>query len=106
MFPNEVYWKTSVNVVSPAGCLEVREVDEENTPEDKDWNQYWRLLFKKITVESIKNFEREYKDHMQGQQSHNLLAYILYLLVGEQGLHIKKLVHMPHISQYLNSGLL
>lgn len=37
------------------------EVDEENTPEDKDWNQYWRLLFKKITVEDIKNFEHEYK---------------------------------------------
>ncbi|KAG0726418.1 DnaJ subfamily C member 9 [Chionoecetes opilio] len=39
------------------------EVDEENlAPEDKDWSQYWRLLFKKITLEDIKNFETEYKE--------------------------------------------
>lgn len=41
---------------------ETGEVDEENTPEDKDWNQYWRLLFKKLTIASIKNFENEYKE--------------------------------------------
>lgn len=42
---------------------ETGEVDEENViPEDKDWNQYWRLLFKKITVDDIKNFEEKYKE--------------------------------------------
>lgn len=41
---------------------ETGEVDEENViPEDRDWDQYWRLLFKKITVEDIKNFEDKYK---------------------------------------------
>ncbi|XP_071532524.1 dnaJ homolog subfamily C member 9 [Panulirus ornatus] len=42
---------------------ETGEADEENiAPDDRDWNQYWRLLFKKITIEDIKNFEAEYRD--------------------------------------------
>ncbi|CAL4136281.1 unnamed protein product, partial [Meganyctiphanes norvegica] len=39
------------------------DVDDENDPPaDKDWDQYWRLMFKKITIEDIKNFEKEYKE--------------------------------------------
>ena len=38
------------------------EVDEENNlQEDKDWYQYWRLLFAKISVSDIKEFEKKYK---------------------------------------------
>ncbi|XP_063603397.1 dnaJ homolog subfamily C member 9-like [Penaeus indicus] len=42
---------------------ETGEVDDENlAPDDRDWDQYWRLLFKKITVDDIKNFEESYKE--------------------------------------------
>ncbi|KAK7065689.1 DnaJ subfamily C member 9 [Halocaridina rubra] len=42
---------------------ETGEVDDENVaPSDRDWNEYWRLLFRKITIEDIKNFEVEYKE--------------------------------------------
>jgi len=39
------------------------DVDDENDPPaGKDWDQYWRLLFKKITIDDIQNFEKEYKE--------------------------------------------
>lgn len=42
---------------------ETGDVDDENDPPaDRDWNDYWRLLFKKITPDDIKNFEKEYKE--------------------------------------------
>ncbi|XP_045447089.1 dnaJ homolog subfamily C member 9 [Melitaea cinxia] len=34
--------------------------DEYNVMKDKDWTVYWRLLFKKITEEDIKAYEKEY----------------------------------------------
>jgi len=41
------------------------EIDEEDDAgllnEEKDWNQYWRMLFQKITVEDIKHFEKTYR---------------------------------------------
>ncbi|EDO42458.1 predicted protein [Nematostella vectensis] len=37
------------------------EIDEENIDEDRDWTQYWRLLFKKVTLEDIRKFEASYK---------------------------------------------
>ena len=40
----------------------VGEVDDENdVSEDRDWNEYWRVLFKKISVEDILEFEQKYK---------------------------------------------
>uniref|UniRef100_A0A803KBR9 DnaJ heat shock protein family (Hsp40) member C9 n=1 Tax=Xenopus tropicalis TaxID=8364 RepID=A0A803KBR9_XENTR len=38
-------------------------VDEETDTlsQDKNWEEYWRLLFKKITVEDIKAYEEKYK---------------------------------------------
>ena len=40
----------------------VGEVDEENSGSvDKDWYQYWRLLFAKISVKDIEEFEKKYK---------------------------------------------
>uniref|UniRef100_A0A8C6YAT2 DNAJC9 HTH domain-containing protein n=1 Tax=Naja naja TaxID=35670 RepID=A0A8C6YAT2_NAJNA len=38
-------------------------VDEESTvlTQDCNWEEYWRLLFKKITVKNIKDFEKKYK---------------------------------------------
>lgn len=43
---------------------ETGEIDEEsdsilNDP-DKDWMDYWRLLFKKVTITDITNFEKKY----------------------------------------------
>ncbi|XP_068113737.1 dnaJ homolog subfamily C member 9 [Hyperolius riggenbachi] len=37
-------------------------VDEESDsiPQDRNWEEYWRLLFKKITVEDIKAYEEKY----------------------------------------------
>ena len=29
--------------------------------QDRDWGDYWRLLFPKITVEDIRSFEVKYK---------------------------------------------
>ncbi|XP_068228359.1 dnaJ homolog subfamily C member 9-like [Palaemon carinicauda] len=41
--------------------IETGEVDEENAgPEDRNWEEYWRLLFKKIDIKDIKNFEDKY----------------------------------------------
>ncbi|XP_026496821.1 dnaJ homolog subfamily C member 9 [Vanessa tameamea] len=34
--------------------------DDYNVLKDKDWTVYWRLLFKKITDEDIKAYEKEY----------------------------------------------
>ncbi|KAM3835670.1 dnaJ homolog subfamily C member 9 [Vipera latastei] len=38
-------------------------VDEESTvlTQDRNWDEYWRLLFKKITVKDIEDFEKKYK---------------------------------------------
>lgn len=41
---------------------ETGEVDEEvDMEQDKDWYDYWRILFKKIDVNDIKEFEDKYK---------------------------------------------
>lgn len=35
--------------------------DESDIPRDRDWNEYWRLLFPKVTVQDIKEYEEKYK---------------------------------------------
>lgn len=35
--------------------------DDGNAFEDRDWMEYWRLLFKKITIADIQKYEKEYK---------------------------------------------
>ena len=45
-------------------CLEYLfsgEIDEDSISQDRDWLSYWRLLFKKITIEDIKKFENTYR---------------------------------------------
>ena len=43
-------------------CIITGEVDDENDiHEDRDWNEYWRILFKKVSVEDIMEFEEKYK---------------------------------------------
>ena len=38
------------------------EIDDENDiPQDRDWYDYWRLLFAKISVKDIEEFENKYK---------------------------------------------
>lgn len=34
--------------------------DDYHEMEDRDWTVYWRMLFKKVTVEDIKAYEKEY----------------------------------------------
>ena len=43
---------------------ETGEVDDESDAnvDDRDWDQYWRILFKKVTLDDIKNFEKKYKN--------------------------------------------
>lgn len=43
---------------------ECGEVDDEQDPlqHDKDWEEYWRLLFPKITLKDIEKFEKEYRE--------------------------------------------
>ncbi|XP_075230759.1 dnaJ homolog subfamily C member 9-like isoform X1 [Lycorma delicatula] len=37
--------------------------DEDDELEDgKDWDEYWRMLFKEITIEDINNYEKKYKE--------------------------------------------
>ncbi|XP_068545326.1 dnaJ homolog subfamily C member 9 [Anas acuta] len=42
-------------------------VDEEGEAlrAERDWQEYWRLLFKKISVKDIEDFEKTYKDSEQ-----------------------------------------
>jgi len=42
---------------------ECGEVDDENDPlsENKDWEEYWRILFPKVTQKDIEEFEKKYK---------------------------------------------
>lgn len=35
--------------------------DESDVTRDRDWSDYWRLLFKKVSVDDIKTFEKDYK---------------------------------------------
>lgn len=37
------------------------EIDDEVVQQERDWDAYWRLLFKKISFDDIKEFERNYK---------------------------------------------
>lgn len=56
------------------------EVDDENlAPDDRDWDQYWRLLFKKITVDDIKNFEESYKGMHKGCPIFQWIPFIVIL---------------------------
>lgn len=29
--------------------------------QERDWCEYWRLLFPKVTIQDIKDFEKKYK---------------------------------------------
>ncbi len=39
----------------------VDEEDDTNFKPDRDWAEYWRMLFSKIKIEDIKLFEESYK---------------------------------------------
>ena len=45
---------------------ECGEINDENDPvladPNRDWSEYWRILFAKVTVADIKKFEKEYRD--------------------------------------------
>jgi len=42
--------------------------EEESSSECKDWQQYWRTMFKVVTVEDIKNFDAKYKESEEEQR--------------------------------------
>ena len=37
------------------------EIDDDVVVQERDWNAYWRMLFKKITVNDIAEFEEQYR---------------------------------------------
>jgi len=39
--------------------------DDDDITQDRNWEEYWRLLFHKITVDDIKAYEKHYKDSEQ-----------------------------------------
>lgn len=45
---------------------ECGEINDENDPvladPNRDWSEYWRILFAKVTVEDIKKFEKQYRE--------------------------------------------
>ena len=42
---------------------ETGEIDDEGDADiNKDWTEYWRILFKKVTLDDIKKFEEKYRD--------------------------------------------
>ncbi|KAG7171566.1 dnaJ homolog subfamily C member 9-like [Homarus americanus] len=97
------------------------EVDDENiAPDDRDWDQYWRLLFKKITVEDIKNFEAEYKEsdeelndlkqaYIEGEgDMEYILQYVLCCTIDDEA-RFTKIIHrwikkkeVPNFSNFSN----
>lgn len=40
---------------------ETGEVDDESMPSDRDWTEYWRVLYKKISEEDVRAFHEGYK---------------------------------------------
>lgn len=49
--------KEKRSVYDETKCVED---DDSYISEDKDWSTYWRLIFKKITDDDIKAYEKEY----------------------------------------------
>jgi DnaJ family protein C protein 9 len=46
------------------------ECDEENDVVERDWKEYWRMLFKPITVKDITDYEKKYKgNNYKGNRS-------------------------------------
>lgn len=37
-------------------------VDDEDCAQERDWDSYWRLLFKNVTFEDIEKFKKKYQD--------------------------------------------
>ena len=57
-------WLCTYNINMPTHfyLFFLGEVDDEvDMEQDRDWYDYWRILFKKIDVNDIKEFEDKYK---------------------------------------------
>ena len=35
---------------------------------DKDWTEYWRILFKKVTLEDVKKFEEKFRGSTEEEE--------------------------------------
>lgn len=46
----------SIRLISYSGS-----VDEDDIERDRDWSDYWRLLFPKVDLDAIKDFAAKYK---------------------------------------------
>jgi len=47
------------------------EVEDEMDPlqdKDKDWEEYWRFLFPKVTLDDIEKFEKEYRESQEEKE--------------------------------------
>lgn len=53
------------------------EVDDDVVVQERDWDAYWRLLFQKVTLEDIAEFEKQYKGSEE-EKSDLKAAYLDY----------------------------
>ena len=53
---------------------------------DKDWTDYWRILFKKVTLEDVKKFEEKFRESQEEEEE--LEARVLWLLNLQGAFHI------------------
>ena len=41
---------------------EVNDEGDATNMDDRNWDEHWRVLFNKVTLDDIKNFEEKYKN--------------------------------------------
>merc|ERR1712223_2205399 len=74
------------------------EIDTENggIDENKDWSEYWRVLFQKVTISDIKKFEEEDEDlkkaYLDGEGNMNfILDSVLCCTIEDDDRFAKKI---------------
>ena len=49
---------------------EVNDEGDAANMDDRNWDEHWRVLFNKVTLDDIKNFEEKYKNSGEAYGSH------------------------------------
>lgn len=62
--------------------------DESDVTRDRDWSDYWRLLFKKVSVDDIKTFEKDYKGSCHQVVSVHDITIKVSLSVEDMYIHV------------------
>ena len=56
-----VRMRRPVHTRETISCSLVDRIHSHSAGQERDWTDYWKLLFPKVTVENIKSFELTYK---------------------------------------------